>query len=429
MRDETIFTPTMQAAATSESEAATRARGFGAAGKPVELLFHWGWLLFFAGLPFIEWSALGLLLVLAHWAMARPQPVLRTPQLYRLAVFGTLTAYALSIIPAVNRLEAFGESVGFGLLLLFGMTYALRLETHEPGWWQHYVWPVPLAGVAAAGVGLYQYVFIASFRGRMMGVHSNPNVYSTALLIGLFVGAAALWRYNDWRRWLIPPYGAVMIAALLTTGSRGAWVGVLAGVAVFTLLVVANYWRIRPGRAVFLGVGAVLVGVLTVWLVYSNVSPTTQARMASVVDIEANQDRVRLFGTMVNMIKSNPWLGVGMGNIEHRFAEFRVDERMQVFGTAHNYALQVLGETGVIGGLFALLLLFVWFRLGWPDPRESVPLLLLYSLLAAMFVRDLFDNTMTNFYVFFLANWLGGTLVGARTALREVASNDGQSVE
>lgn len=391
-------------------------------------LFHWGWLLFFVGIPFLGWSALGLLFVFIHWAWVRPKASVQaspvageegmlapdpTPRLYRLAVYSLLTAYALSIIPAVEKVNAFGEGLGFGLLLMFGLTYAFRIEVQQPNWWQSYVWPVPIAGAASALFGLYQYAFVYGFKGRMMGTHGNPNTYSTALMIGLFLGAAALSRYRDWRRWLIAPYAMLIVAALLTTGSRGAWVGVIAGTAIFLLQIFIRQWRVRPRRALLVGFGGTLAAVLVLWIVYSSVNPGTQARMVSIVDVGANQDRVQLYGTMLHMIKEHPWLGVGMGNIRFRYAEFQQSSRGGVHGLAHNYFLQALGETGVFGTLCLILLWIVWLYFGWPAPDSSTAHLLLYSLLAGLLIRDQFDNALSIFYVAFLLNWLGGTLVAS----------------
>lgn len=383
-------------------------------------LFRWGWLLFFAGIPFLGWSAPGLVLILIHWFVTRPNAVLRksfkgdhkpVPKLYRVAVLGLLAAYAVSTIPAVSLIDALGVGIGFGLLLIFGLTYVASVEIIEPGWWKNYIWPVPLAGVVSALVGLYQY---ADAPIRVMGVHRNPNAYSTALLIGLYLGAAALSGYRDLRRWLVLPYAALMVVAMLTTGSRGAWVGTIAGAVVFACLLAAQSWKSHRVRAVALGVGGVIVSVLIIAVVYNSVSPAVQTRISSIIDIDANQDRVVLYGTMGRLIKAHPLFGVGMGNIGSRYAEFQGNPNLETFGTAHNYFLQVLGETGIFGMLFVLLLWASWFIYGWPEREAPNAVLVLYGLLAALLIRDQFDNALTNFYIAFLVHWLGATIVGFR---------------
>lgn len=390
-------------------------------------LFRVGWLLFFAGVPFLDWSAPGVLLVLIHWAWTgsalKPDlPPGRGYAVYRVAVLGVVAAYGLSLIPAVNRVHALAESIGFGMLLLFGLTYALRMESAAPGWWHRFLWPVPLTGTAAAVVGLWQDYQLRPYGAvapRISGVHENPNAYSTAIMFGLFLGLAALSRYKDWRRWLAIPYVGLLGAAMLTTGSRGAWVGTMVGFGLYGLFRLVGHWRLRQYRRLVLTVAAALLLVLVLGLVYNAANPWTQARIGSIIDVDANKDRVVLWETMVRLIQDNPWLGVGMGNIKHRFAEYQVDTRRETFGTAHNFVLQFLGEIGIFGGIFIALLLIVWFVWGRPGVDASTARVLLYCMLGALFARDLFDNSLTNFYVFFVANWLGGTLVGARSTLRK----------
>lgn len=388
-------------------------------------LFHWGWLLFFAGIPFLGWSALGLLLILIHWAVARPNlsaPLPKNsaspaaPNLYRVAVLGLLGAYGLSLIPAESMIDALGAVIGFGLLLLFGINYACRLEMLRPGWWRRYIVVVPFTGLANALIGIYQY---SKTPIRVLGLHGNPNAYSTALLISLYLGVAALSLYRDGRRWLIAPYAVIVTAALMATGSRGAWVGAVAGMGVFMILLIAQHWRVHRGRALLIGVGGVLTGVLMLYGVFTSASPSVQARMSSVLSIDANMDRVTLYGTMVRMIKANPLFGVGMGNIKVRFAEFLGAEGGEVHGIAHNYFLQSLGETGIVGTAFLILLWVVWFTRGWPAQGSPPATLLLYSLLVGLLVRDQFDGSLSIFYVAFLLNWLGGTVVGSRVSAQE----------
>lgn len=392
-------------------------------------LFHWGWLLFFAGIPFLGWSAPGLLLILFHWAtVARSRSVpglavssrrASAPILYRVAVWGLVASYAVSVIPAVGKIDALGAGIGFGLLLFLGMNYIFAVEERNPNWWHKYLWCMPFTGLASALLGLYQYVRTPI---RVTGLEENPNAYSTALLVSLYLGAAAFSVYKDFRRWLVIPYVAVLIAALLVTGSRGAWVGAMAGMVVFILLLVVQQWTISRRRALMTGFIGLLIAASIVAIVYTSVGPAIQVRMLSVVDIDANKDRVELYGTMARMIKAHPWFGVGMGNIKFRFAEFMATPRGTVHDIAHNYLLQSLAETGIVGTLFLLLLWVVWLGLGWPAGGSAPALLLLYSLLVGLFVRDQFDGSLSIFYVAFVLNWLGGTLVGARAA-----SNEGKS--
>src|SRR5690606_10387605 len=148
---------------------------------------------------------------------------------------------------------------------------------------------------------------------------SNPHAYSTVLLAALYLGVAALVQYGGRRRWLAVPYAAVMAAGLLATGSRGAWVGALAGAAVFGALALRGVWRANRRRALAAGAAGLVLAGLAVGAVYAAADAPMQRRMASIFDLNANQDRVVLYQTMWDLISDNPVLGVGVNNIKHRF--------------------------------------------------------------------------------------------------------------
>jgi O-antigen ligase len=58
-----------------------------------------------------------------------------------------------------------------------------------------------------------------------------------------------------------------------------------------------------------------------------------------------------------NMFLSSPWFGVGIGNFNALFDKFGVQGWPYSRGHAHNYYLNVLAETGVVGATFYILML------------------------------------------------------------------------
>src|SRR5207237_4979463 len=60
----------------------------------------------------------------------------------------------------------------------------------------------------------------------------------------------------------------------------------------------------------------------------------------------------------LNMVSAHPFLGVGLGNFNVRFAEFTASPTFLISqGHAHNYYIQVAAEAGLIGLAAYLLLL------------------------------------------------------------------------
>jgi len=376
-----------------------------------DALFYSGWTLFFAGIPFIGWSSLGLLLLFMEWAAGyrrRRKPELDPPPLYQAAVWGLIAAFFLSSVFAASRYDAFGTSVGYALAHLFGLSYAYRVERERPGAFLRSLWIAPLAGAAHAALGLYQ---IATGARRAVGVHENPNAFGTAMLFALFLGILALASAKGRVRWLVWPYTVLVCGGLLASGSRGSWLGAAAGVVVFAVLYAVMHREGLRRRAVKVAAVVVMATLAVGLAVAAWGNDYLQRRFDSMFTLDRNQDRVVLYRTVWNMFKAYPLLGVGPNNIKHHYDDFVVVQgRYQHHGMAHNLFLQALSETGVIGTAFLVLLLGCWFVLGFP--RAGSPAHLgLYALLAALVVRDQFDGASVNLNILFFMTWLGATLI------------------
>lgn len=374
-----------------------------------------GALLFFAGIPFLGWSTLGLLVLFVDWAVnhrrRKPAAPDHSPPEYRVAVLGLVASYFLSSAFAFSKYDGFGTALGYMLAHLFGLAYCYRLERWRPGWYTRYLWIVPLAGSAHAAYGLYQF---SSGMTRAVGVHSNPNALGSSMLIAMFLGVIALAGARGPWRWLTIPYVALVTGGLLASGSRGSWVGVAAGAAVFAVMYGwANREAIRRHAVKVAAVLILLVGAVGVSVaVWGN--DYALRRFDSIFELDRNRDRVVLYSTVWNMFKAHPVVGVGPNNIKHHYDDFVVvDGRYTHHGFAHNMFLQSLSETGVIGTAFLLLLLYCWLIRG--APRGGPPVYYgLYALLAALVVRDQFDGASVDLNILFLMTWLGATLVAAR---------------
>lgn len=378
-----------------------------------------GWSLYFAGMPFIGFSSAGLLLLFFDgraWRRGwKGLPAL--PRLYRIGLVGLFAAYLLSAFQATSPYDAVGTAIGFAVAWLFGAIYCYARASDNPGWYTRYLGLVPLAGAIHALLGIYQYV---SFGTRTTGIHANPNGFGTSLLIALFLGSVALALTRDWRRWLLPPYVALVSAALVTTGSRGSWLGTLAGLGMLLVLSLGSL-RSAPARprlsrkAWVAALAAAFLVLVTVGVSSSRMEHGELRRQAaSLFSLEANQDRLATYGTIWAIFRSRPLVGVGLNNIKHHYDAFLVDERFpEHYGTAHNMVLQALAETGIVGTVFLGILWFCWLVYGFP---RDAPFHVrgLYALLFALFVRDQFDGASVNFNILVFLNWLGVTLMASR---------------
>jgi O-antigen ligase len=218
-----------------------------------------------------------------------------------------------------------------------------------------------------------------------------------------------------------------MLAAMIMSWSRGAWLGLAAAVAVMVLAVVA-----RSGRAAVLGVVFV---VLIVYLLVAGglalIPPSIVQRFADfmpyigvgdVRGIEVTDanfavlERMAHWQSAMDMWTDNPWLGVGIGNYEPAYARYALPLWPHALGHAHNYYLNIAAEAGILG-LLAYVFLWGAALLGaWRAARQAsgwywgVALGVL-GMLVHLSVHNFFDNLYVHSMYLLVA-----ILLGTRTA-------------
>jgi O-antigen ligase len=112
-------------------------------------------------------------------------------------------------------------------------------------------------------------------------------------------------------------------------------------------------------------------------------------------------ERLAHWQAALNMARDNLWLGVGFGNYEPAYADYALINWPDALGHAHNYYLNVLAETGVLG-LVAYLVFWtavIWqtvvtlSRLDWPQRGIALGLLAAW---VALSVHHLVDKLYVN---------------------------------
>src|SRR5690606_676717 len=77
-------------------------------------------------------------------------------------------------------------------------------------------------------------------------------------------------------------------------------------------------------------------------------------------------ERLAHWQSALDMARAEPWLGVGFGNYEPAYPDFALINWPFALGHAHNYYLNILAETGVLGTAAYLLL---WAAILWQTLR------------------------------------------------------------
>jgi O-antigen ligase len=155
---------------------------------------------------------------------------------------------------------------------------------------------------------------------------------------------------------------AVPIAALVLCGSRGGIAG--SAFASLFLILVLQSRDIKIRQLLAFASLIILCGALVFWLGASATIQRFEALTASGISrsqrISMDRDTFRIF-------RNHYTTGTGLGTLETVFPQYETTYTGRVVDHAHNDYLELLAETGVIGGLLGLAFIVLLFRQGFAN--------------------------------------------------------------
>ncbi len=382
-------------------------------------------------------------------------------------------AAAFSLLPATSLQDAAPELLKWieTLLLYIAAVDLLhqtrRAPAQEPtrrlDWTQALVVSLILAGALQATLGLYQFLTQSGppafqILGRFLrayGTFRQPNPFAgyLGLILPLAVSLcwwaaahlAGAWRRGDAAqrraalRWALT---LVIMTALIAAGaiaswSRGAWLGVGAGVATVVLL------RSRRAAVLSIGVGGLIALLLLARGGFS--LGAVGGRLAEldaylggfdVMTVEVTDDnfavveRVAHWTAAQRMIERTPWQGVGAGNYAVIYPQVALPRWPDPLGHAHNIYLNTWAETGLPGLVTYLLVWIVAAGRAWRlahDPAASAfkraVALGVLGAVVHLSIHNLFDNLLVQrlyLHMALLLALLSQETIGAPATMRPI---------
>jgi len=194
---------------------------------------------------------------------------------------------------------------------------------------------------------------------RVYSFLGNPNLLGSYLLPAIALSAATLFVWKGWAtRALALTMLVVNCACLRYTDSRGAWIGFVALLVVFLVLLwywynplMPKFWR-QWALPLGLGglAGALILGVALVEPVRDRVSSMFIGRGDS-----SNNFRINVWTAVIDMIRDRPILGIGPGNTAFNKVYPLYMKPNFTALSAYSVLLEIAVETGFIG-----LTCFLW---------------------------------------------------------------------
>lgn len=222
------------------------------------------------------------------------------------------------------------------------------------------------AGFFAGVMGIYQSIvglessvtwidakMFADIGSRVIGPFDNPNVFGEYIVLLLPLAIAVAFRLRGKLQLLGAAAACSMILALIYTWSRGAWLAAMLSVGAFLLLYSSAFLKlILPGLLVIPFAPAVLpASILNRLMSIGDMADTSTAY------------RVSIWTASMRMIKSVFFSGIGTGSdvfltVYPMFALSGASYALH----AHNLFLQITIETGIVGIVIFLVMIWLFFR-------------------------------------------------------------------
>lgn len=202
----------------------------------------------------------------------------------------------------------------------------------------------------------------------------------------------------------------VIVIALFASWSRGAWLGFVASVGGMLVALPRRLWH---SMILFIIGILCVIGLASMNVLPASITNRLQSiteEMFSSVDVRgvyitvenyAVIERLAHWQAALNMAEANPILGVGMGNYDSAYEQYRLLNWEMSLSHAHNYYLNVFAETGAVGLSVYLLLFVLLFNMVWkarthPDHTSRYTAIGLLGTWVYLATHSLTDNLYVN---------------------------------
>jgi len=219
--------------------------------------------------------------------------------------------------------------------------------------------------ISATLVGIYgilqMFLGVEYVRGKNLAAYGNlfraTGSYSFYLTFAgnqlmffvFLLGVFLLERQNNQRRLIQAAMLTVLLLSIIATFGRSAWLAIVLATGLGTLLV---------NRRLF---GYAMLGISIIAGLAMTISPDIQERIFSIFDMSKNAARLNLWYTSIEMIKANPFTGLGPGLFNRFFEMYKVPGVYDAYGHSHNDYLNIAVNSGIPALLVWLSAWTSWF--------------------------------------------------------------------
>jgi len=194
-------------------------------------------------------------------------------------------------------------------------------------------------------------------------------------------------------------YVSIFSVALFFSFSRAAWISFVFGFILLLLPLLKN--NKRKELKVALGVlGISMISILPFFYIYQDLAV---ARFSSQTRLEKKsiEERVSSNRDALEIIKAQPWLGVGPGGYGLAVAQNYSKQQSWYYQPTHNVFLLIWVESGILG-----LLLFIAVLVNLIIKNFKVDKAINLAIISAVIILMLFDHWLWSLHFGIITSWL-----------------------
>lgn len=344
-------------------------------------------LLIFAS-PFVS-TEVNANLVLLATAVTTLQHFLKPETISRKTdslTFTVIVFFAINLIAVGFSPYLMASLKGFSKLIVYFLAYMIfMVNLTNIKNIRMLLWSIVIASGIVSAYGCYQfYIKVEPYQGalwddpnamnfkttRVYSFLKNPNLLAGYLIPTISFSAVFYFLNLGWRKLIVLGSLLLQLACLYFTYSRGGW---LAGIGIISVIMASNFFVysdkiLKSKNFKLIVIGSVLVMLLGFAGVLIK-SPATLERFTSIFTARghsSNSFRMNVWISCWNIFKDNPLIGIGPGNTTfekiyplYMFSGFKAL-------SAYNIFLETMVETGIVGFLAFVVMLFSHaFRAVW----------------------------------------------------------------
>lgn len=334
-----------------------------------------------------------LLILFAEAIRARRLPP--TPDYFKYLLLYVLFSF-ISTLFSLNFRESLDDNREFFVFLLIPICL-MAIKTRKI--LEYSLYAVLASSVLSSLLG----IVISLWKGvsldhRLKGLTSHWMTYSGLLMFAfVFFFISLFYEKNKRKRLLISASLLPILAAILLSLTRSAWVGTFVALAAFVIY-------FKPRILFFAIPAALILGLL--------LPGSVRSRLLSTFDLnnETNRDRIYMAQTGLEIFKKYPLVGAGPNQIKKIYDQYKPAEAALSNPHLHNNLIQILAERGVLTllGLLAAFAAIVFSLVKKIDilPRREqwIPVGALFTFIA-FFISGFFEynfgDTEIRFILFY----------------------------